>query len=923
MIEFYRSTFLLAFLSFVIIVPAYSQIADHSEITLDLKNSRFSQFATEAESQTSYKIYFSPSQVDSLSVNIQASGQPLTVVLDTLFSGTDYHYAIYDNKIFITKGRHLHTELPVGFFDHNVAQKDDYDPAMFDFMESDEKSEISAEEKLHEIGVRARRIRSGKATVTGYVRNIDTGEPVVGAVIFHVASGIAAVTDPLGHYSVSFPTGQGKLKITCVGMRETSRSIILYSDGKFDIDLKEYVTPLKEVVVESERGANLSSMQMGLEKLDIKSMKQVPLALGEVDVMKVVLTLPGVQSAGENSTGINVRGGATSQNLILFNDATIYNPSHLFGFFSAFNPDVVKSVELYKGGVPAEYGGRLASVLEVASREGNKKKFSGSGGIGPITSRLVLEGPIVKDKISFLVGGRSTYSDWLLSVVPDDEIKKSSGSFYDINAHLSAELNERNSLFFSGYYSNDKFRLGSDTLYQYSSMNGSVKWKHVFGKKLYADFATGFNRYEFNVSSDRNPLDAFELKYRIDQFNVKANFSYYLNAKHTISFGVSSIYYDLSPGSLLPFTAASLIVPDVLQRERATESAIYVSDQFEISPKLSLYVGLRHSIYHYLGPRDIVTYMDGAPRSENTMVDTLRNVSGVISTYQGPEYRFSLRYMLPGNASVKLSLQRMRQYIHMLSNTAVMSPTDIWKLSDSYIKPETGDQVTLGLYKNLKNNTIEASVEGYYKTMENFLDYKGGAVLVMNHNIETDVVSTTGTAYGLEFMVRKVTGKLNGWVSYTYSRSLLQTESTTGSETINQGKKYPSNFDKPHDFTLVSNYKFSRRFSLSLNYTYSTGRPITLPLAKYEFNGTQRLLYSERNQYRIPDYYRVDLSMNIEGNHKIRKLAHSSWSLSVYNLFGRKNAYSVYFISENKEIKSYKMSVFGSPIPTLTYNFKF
>lgn len=919
--RFYGSIPLFIFLS-CLITPVLSQVTKN-EVSVNLTNSRFSDFAREAETQTGYRIFFDPSQLDSLSVNIHISSQPLETVLDTLFSGTDYHYAFRENHLFITKGRQIHTQLPVGFFDNSTVKTDDYDPAMFDFMDNKNAEEVSAEEKLHEIGIRSRRIRNGKATVTGFVRNIDTGEPVVGAVIFHEGSSIAAVTDPFGHYSVSLPAGQGRLKITCVGMRETSRTILLYSDGKFDIDLKEYVTPLKEVVIESDRGANLSSLQMGLEKLDIKSMKQVPLALGEVDVMKVVLTLPGVQSAGENSTGINVRGGATSQNLILFNDATIYNPSHLFGFFSAFNPDVVKSVELYKGGVPAEYGGRLASVLEVTSREGNKKKLSGAGGIGPITGRLVLEGPLVKDKISFLVGGRSTYSNWLLSVVPDDEIKKSRGSFHDFNAHISAELNEKNNLFFSGYYSNDKFRLGSDTLYQYSSMSGSLKWKHVFGKKLYGDFSAGFNRYEFNVSSQGNPLNAFELKYRIDQVNARAEFNYYMSQRHSISFGINSTHYKLSPGNLLPLGAASLVVPDILQREQAVESAIYIGDQFEISPKLSLYVGLRHSIYNYLGPRDITTYMDGLPRNENTMVDTLRNVSGVINTYQGPEYRLSLRYMLPGNSSVKISLQRMRQYIHMLSNTAVMSPTDIWKLSDSYIKPEIGDQVTLGFYKNLKGNTIETSVEGYYKTMENFLDYKGGAVLILNHNIETDVVNTTGIAYGLEFMVRKVTGKLNGWVSYTYSRSLLQTESTTGSETINQGKRYPSNFDKPHDFTLVSNYKFSRRFSMSLNYTYSTGRPITLPLAKYDFNGTERLLYSERNQYRIPDYYRVDLSMNIEGNHKVRKLAHSSWSLSVYNLLGRKNAYSVYFVSEKGQIKSYKMSVFGSPIPTLTYNFKF
>jgi hypothetical protein len=596
----------------------------------------------------------------------------------------------------------------------------------------------------------------------------------------------------------------------------------------------------------------------------------------------------------------------------------------LFGFFSAFNPDIVKSVELYKSGVPAEYGGRLSSVMEVASREGNKKKFGGSGGIGLVTGRLTLEGPIKKDKTSFLVGGRSTYSDWILSRIPEPSIQNSDGSFYDLNLHLNHEADERNSFDITGYYSNDKFKLNSDTLYRYNNLNASFKWKHSFNKKIYGVLNGSFSQYKFSISSEQNPVEAFDLNSRIDQVNTSADFSYFMNDKHTLTFGGSIIRYAIEPGNFQPFGEESLQEPVVIEDEQAFESALYVSDKYELSTRLSLYAGLRFSFYQYMGPKTVYQYAQGLPREDDTLVDTVSYSSGkIISSYQGPEYRLSARYMLNETSSVKFSYQRMRQYIHMLSNTVAVAPTNIWKLSDPHIRPQMGDQISIGFYKNFRSNTIEFSAEAYYKTMKDFLDYKGGAVLLLNENIETDVISTTGKAYGLELLLKKVTGKVNGWVSYTYSRSFLQTSSSEVSEAVNRGEVYRSNFDKPHDFTFIGNYKFSRRFNVAVNYTYSTGRPLTVPLAKYFVDGSMRLYYSDRNQFRIPDYYRLDFALNFEGNHKIRKLAHSSWTFSVYNVTGRRNAYSVYFKSEEGVIKGYKMSIFGEPIPTITYNFKF
>lgn len=906
----------------LIALPAAGQ--NVQRISGTFQQADFDDFISAVESQTSYFFYYDSTRFDSLTVTGEFTAVELPVVLDSLFQYTDYHYFIDDERVFLTRGREIRLELPVGFFDVRPNQGN-FDVALFDFMhDTEEKKRLTDEDRIFEIGARTRRLRSGTAVLTGNIRNDLNGEPVVGAVIYNETTGKGVATDPFGYYSIELPTGRNNIRISCVGMRETIRQLMIYDDGNLDIDLAEYITPLKEVVIEAERGANVSGTQMGKERLDIKMMKQVPVAFGETDVLKIILTLPGVQSVGESSTGLNVRGGSTDQNLALLDDATIFNTSHLFGFFSAFNPDVVRDVELYKSGIPAEYGGRISSVMKVTSREGNKKKFSGSGGIGPITGRLTLEGPLRKDKSSILVGGRSTYSDWLLDKIPDKSLKNSSGSFYDLNFHFNHEADNRNTVDVTSYYSNDRFRLNSDTLYQYNNFNVTARWKHAFSNKLYGVLTGTFNEYRFQVSSQKNPVNAVKLNYLIGQLNAKADFSYQLNDRHLLSFGASAIRYQLEPGTLSPVGSESKVVADVLEDEQGLESALYAGDEFELTSRLKLYGGIRYSFYKYLGPRSVFQYAEGQPRSESSMVDTVRYGRGSsIATYQGPEFRLSARYMLSDDASVKVSYQRMRQYIHMLSNTTAIAPTDTWKLSDAYIQPQLGDQISAGYYKNFKANTIETSIEAYYKTLDNFLDYKGGALLTMNHHIETDVIGTQGRAYGIELLLKKVTGKFNGWISYTYSRSLLKTSGTESGEMINEGAEYPSNFDKPHDVTVISNYRFSRRFSISLNFTYSTGRPITIPLQRYMLDGSERLLYTDRNQARIPDYYRFDFAMNIEGNHRIRKLAHSSWSISVYNLTGRKNAYSVFFRSENGVIRGYKLSIFAQPIPTITYNFRF
>jgi len=893
-----------------------------TRLTATFDHATFEQVAAAIEEQTIYRISFNPVWTDSVFVTMSASNEEVLAVLDKIFANTDLHYNLYQQNIYITKERQIMTDLPVGYF--GPENKTTKPAATFDYtdFEQREKKIKLAEEKLYIIGTKTDNLQ-GKATVAGTVRDSKSGEPVIGASVFVENPMIGASTDQFGHYSLTLPKGQHILKLKSIGMKNTHRQVMLYNNGRLDIEIEEDVTPLKEVVVESDRDARVTGMQMGMEKLDIKTMKQMPLALGETDIMKVVLTLPGVQTVGEGTTGLNVRGGATNQNLILYNDATVYNPSHLFGFFSTFNPDVLKNVELYKSGINAEYGGRLSSVLDVHTREGNLKKISGSGGISPITGRFTLEGPIIKDRTSFLIGARSTYSDWILDRVKTKELKNSSASFYDLNANITHKINDDNSLYLSGYMSKDHFKLNSDTAYRYSDRNASLKWKHVFNTKLYGVLTGTYSKYEYTVNSASNPVNAFQMSFAIRQLAAKADFNYFPNAKHTLTAGASMIHYGLSPGNYQPYGTESLVVPNTLQKEQGRESAIYIGENFEVTPTLSVYAGLRYSYYQSLGPRDVYQYASGVPRKESTIQDTVHYNSGPIATYHGAEPRFSVRYIVAENSSVKFSYNRMRQYIQMLSNTTVIAPTDTWKLSDSYIPPQIGDQWSLGFYKNLRGNMIETSVEAYYKKMHHAIDYKDGASLLMNHHIETDVLSAQGKAYGLEFMVKKATGKLNGWVSYTYSRTLLKTAGPTSTETINRGVYYPSSYDKPHAVNFIGNYKFSRRFNFSLNVVYSTGRPITLPIAKYDLGGTMRIYYSDRNAYRIPDYFRTDISINVEGNHKVRKLAHSSWTFAVYNLTGRQNAYSVYFVSEGGKINGYKMSVFARPIPTITYNFKF
>ena len=682
---------------------------------------------------------------------------------------------------------------------------------------------------------------------------------------------------------------------------------------------------LDEIVVVGGRQSAVKNMMMGSEKFKPVILKNIPSAFGESDIMKIVLTLPGVTTVGEASSGYNVRGGATDQNLILFNGGTVYNPSHLFGLFTSFNSDAVEDVELFKSSIPVEYGGRISSVLRVTSKEANMQKLTGSASIGALTSKANIEIPIAKDHVSLLLNGRTTYSDWILKKLPENSgYKNGTANFFDLGGVLTWKLNNMHRLKVYGYWSKDKFSFSSEDSYGYQNRNISLEWRSILNERVTATFSAGLDHYDYFNEESSIPSEAARLSFGIDQLWGKLHIRQRLSEKQTLSYGLSTQYYDVQAGKYEPLGEVSRINTDQLQKENALESAAYIDYEHSLTEKLSVSAGLRYSMFNALGPRDVNIYTDGELPSEETLLETRRE-TGVIKTYHAPELRLSVRYALQENLSLKAGFNTMRQYIHKVSNTSIMSPTDIWKLSDLNIKPQNGWQVAAGIYHETAGKKYEFSAEVYYKHISDYLNYRSSAVLLMNHHLETDVISTKGQAYGIELQAKKPIGKLNGWVSYTFSRSLLRQDDKRVAMPLNDGDWYPSEYDRPHEVKAVLNFKFTERYSLSSNFNYATGRPTTLPAGKYYNSYNQKYMpyYTDRNTYRIPDYMRLDLAFNIEPTHRLTSFLHTSFSIGVYNALARKNAYNIYYVTEGEEIKGYKLSVFGTAIPYVSLNIRF
>jgi hypothetical protein len=897
-------------------------------ITENLNGLPFKEFVSNVEARLPVHFYYDTAWTNPIIIAYPMQITSLTEILNVVLQGRKiYHYIDSDGNIFLTKDFQVIASLSPGFFEKLEILNIDSFLSNYSgnrTLDHETAESITDDERIINIGQSSRSSPSGEAIISGYITDAETGEAVIGAVVYIEDLEMGVVSDIDGYYVISIPQGPHMLSFRFLGKKEIHQPVHLYSDGNLNIELHEKITQLRGVEIVADRDKNVAGLQIGLAKIDVKSIRELPAVMGEVDIIKAALLLPGVQTVGEGASGFNVRGGSTDQNLILINNAPVFNSSHLFGFFSVFNPDVITELKLYKSGIPANYGGRISSVFDIITKTGNNKKFSVVGGISPVTGRLTIEGPIIREKASFILGGRTTYSDWILNRLKSPSLRNSNASFYDLNAHLNYNINKNNSLDISGYLSHDYFRLNSDTTYNYSNRNASVLFKHLFNEKLIGTFSGIYSYYHYLIASRKEPVYAYEMTFGIRDMEFKSDFTWFLRYNHKINFGTSSVWYLLDPGNFYGLGEESIIAPLRLEAERGMEHSIYLADEYTVNDRISLYAGLRLSSFFYMGPKTVYSYYENMARETYNISDTTIYGKGrIITQYMGPEFRFSARYQTGANSSLKISYNRMRQYLHMMSNTTAISPTDTWKLSDPNIRPQVGDQIALGFYYDLYRNSIETSLEVYYKHINDIIEYKGGAELLLNRNIETDLINGTGQAYGLELMVRKKSGRLNGWIGYTYSRTWIRASGDYPEERINNGDYFPANYDKPNDLTIVGNYKFSRRFSISSTFVYNTGRPITYPVAKYKFRNKLLLHYTYRNEYRIPDYLRWDISVNLEGNLRSDKLAHSSWSLSAYNVTGRDNVYSIYFISGERKVSGYKLSVFSRPIITLTYNFKF
>ena len=805
-----------------------------------------------------------------------------------------YVISTYGGARFILHSKTVFTSLPTGYFDAGASSTDDSELQRY---LAEQNTVVTFANKVYEIGDPGSK-HSGKAYVSGHVRDVSSGEPLTGVSVYDTKSGAYTVTDADGFYRVALPIGDNQLSLSGYSLDDMHLTLKVFDNGTLDVVMKEKVTALTGAIVSADAASHHRDAKIGLERMRVNIITKIPSAFGEGDIIKAVLTLPGVKSVGEASSGFNVRGGSTDQNLILFNDGTLYNPTHLFGIFSAFNPDVISEVELYKSSIPAEFGGRISSVLDVRGREGNSNKLTGSLGIGLLTSRFHLEGPLAKGRTTFIVGGRTTYSNWLLNLMPENSnYHGGAADFSDLNASVTHKVNDNNTIQAYAYWSRDGFSFSRDTSFRYSNLDASLKWRSRLSDRLNLVAVAGYDQYNASFDNDFNEWSGYRVDNHIRQGFAKATFKYAAGGSHEITYGGSATYYALMPGQLSPLHEESLVAGRALATQKALEPAAFISDSWSFTPKLMLEGGLRVSGLAAFDPSKF---------------------------YANPELRLSGKYSFRDNLSLKAGFNTMSQYIHLISNTSSISPIDSWQLSNDRIRPQTGWQAASGLYWTVADGQVDLSLEAYYKRTSHYLDYKSGATLLMNEKLADDLVETYGKAYGVELMAKRASGKLTGWMSYSYARSLLREMYDRGVETINGGAWYNAPHDKPHEAKMVANYKFTHRYSLSVNLDYATGRPVTLPVGVYYYAHGWRLAYSERNSYRIPDYFRLDVAVNIEPGHYLRQLTHMSWTVGVYNVTGRKNAYSVFFTTDGgREVSGRMLSVFASPIPYLNLNLKF
>lgn len=739
-----------------------------------------------------------------------------------------------------------------------------------------------------------------KAKLYGNIYSGETEEPLPTTFIYSSDNAFSTTSTVDGFYSLELPVGINNLIFQSTGFTDMEFQIQLNSDGQFDLNMYEDITKLDEVTISAKiKNENVSGTITGEAKLSVQEIKKIPAMFGEADLIRSVLTMPGITTVGEGVGGFNVRGSSVGQNLVLLDGGTIYNPSHLFGFFSAVSSDAIGGLQLYRGTIPAEFGGRIASAMDIELKRGNKEKVTGSGGVNIVSSRFNIEIPVKKDTSSLSLGMRLAYPTLLIRRVDDLNLQQSNAFFGDLSLKYDHKINEKNVLSLSGYHSDDRLTLADQAEYAYANTIGTVKWVNVIKENLTGETLLNYSGYQYALTDRASPNEAYASASSIQDFKVENNLTFSGIRNHSINIGTFVIHHALSPGDFEP-VGESILQPVTLVQESAQEFGVYASDQFQLSDQISLYGGMRFYVFN------------GGKESFKTQ-------------YYGLDPRLSINYRLNALSSIKLGYNKTRQFIHLISNTVAVTPVDAWKLSNSQIKPTVADQISLGYFRNDENNEYEFSAEAYYKNIKNLIEYRNGAQLSLNPEIENELIQGKGMAYGLELSLKKNLGKVNGSLNYTFSRSLIQIDPSNSREKINNGNFYPTNFDQPHNINMLTNIELSRRFSLSTNFVYSSGRPITRPQTTYDLFGISVADYTDRNNYRIPDYHRLDVTLFMSSSLKKMKKVEANWSLTIYNLYARDNVYSVFFRrnSAAENIEAFQFIVIGRPLVSLAYNFKF
>lgn len=776
-----------------------------------------------------------------------------------------------------------------------------------------------------------------KFTLSGTISEAASNETLIGVTIAIPELKTGVVTNEYGFYSLTLPEGDYRIQISYLGFKDVVQSITLDKSLKLNIQMVEAAEQLEEVIVtEDIERIDIRKPQMSVNTMSIETIKKIPVILGEADVIKAILLLPGVTNAGEGASGFNVRGGAVGQNLILLDEAIIFNSSHLFGFFSVFNPDAIKDIKLYKGGIPARYGGRVSSVLDIFQKEGNSKKLKISGGIGAVASRLLVEGPIIKDKAAFLVGGRASYAHLFLPVVGQDN----TAYFYDLNTKLSYNINDKNSIYLSGYFGRDVFGISDSFVNTYGNSVGNFRWNHLFSDKLFSNLSLIYSDYYYGLKLD---FVGFNWNSGIQNFNLKYDLKNYINDKLQINYGLNNIYYSFNPGKIAPSNSESGIIEEQLTKKYANEFAAYIDIEHDITENLSLGYGLRFSNFIRLGQDKLNVYENDNPVVFDPFLLIYQEAepisvsepgrSGSLATFSNFEPRVSLAYTINDNNSIKASYTRLAQYLHLLSNTSSPTPLDVWTPSGPFVEPQLLDQYAVGFFKNFDEGRYSLETEVFYKDIQNRIDYIDGANLIANDAIETVILNGEARAYGLEILLRKNEGKFQGWLAYTLSKSEQRTPGRTSTvdnglsnlETgINFGEWYNTPYDKTHDISLYASYNLNDKWSLNTNFIYQTGQPTNYPIGQFEFQGLTVPYYGLRNQERLPDYHRIDLSATLSPRKNKNRKIQGEWVFSIYNVYNRRNAASINF-RRNQDTgvnEAVRTSIFGV-VPAVTYNFKF